>query len=224
MNRVESAAIRSGRAAEDITVVAVTKTHPVETIIEAVNAGITDIGENKVQEAETKFNELVLKAPELKFTRHFIGHLQTNKVKKTLKYFDLIHSIDSRHLAEAVSNEAVKSGIEVEALIQVNTSGEDSKFGINPENARELAKFIARLPQIKIKGMMTIGAFLPDPEDVRPCFRMLRELSEEIRNAGIEGIEMDCLSMGMTNDFEAAIEEGANIIRVGTAIFGPRQY
>lgn len=224
MNRVESAAKRSGKALEDITLVAVTKTHPVETIIEAVNAGVTDIGENKIQEAETKFSELDLKAPDLKFTRHFIGHLQTNKVKKALRYFDLIHSIDSKHLAEAVSSEAEKSGIDVEALVQVNTSEEDSKFGADPEDIIDLVKFVSRLPRVKIRGLMTIGAFLPDPEDVRPCFRMLRELSDEIKNAGLEAVDMKYLSMGMTNDFETAIEEGANIIRVGTAIFGPRRY
>lgn len=215
--RIEQSCQRAGRSPGEIVLVAVTKTVTSEEIQLAIANGIQHIGENRVQEANQKFDQVGKQA-----TWHLIGHLQTNKVKKALAIFDVIHSMDSFHLAEAISKFATQMQREVPCLIEVKTSDEATKFGVLPEDAIGLIQKIAKLPGIKIQGLMTIGAFLPDPEQVRPCFRLLRELRNEVENAGIDNVSMKYLSMGMTNDFEAAIEEGANIIRVGRAIFGER--
>lgn len=215
--RIHAACQKVGRDPGEIALVAVSKTVSAEIITSAVESGIEHIGENRVQEAEDKFQQLGKIA-----TWHLVGHLQTNKVKKALQIFDFIHSVDSFHLAREISKRALQAEKEIECLVEVNTSGEESKFGISPEHTVELMKKIAVLPGIQLKGLMTIGAFLPDPEDVRPCFKLLREISNEVQQAGIENVEMKYLSMGMTNDFEVAIEEGANMIRVGRALFGER--
>lgn len=215
--RIEAVCRKIGRDAQDVILIAVSKTIPAEIIQKAVDYGITHIGENRVQEAEQKYRQLGKIA-----TWHLVGHLQTNKVKKALQIFDVIHSIDSYYLAQTISQQAQSLGRKVEGLVEVNTSGEETKFGVQPEAALALISNISRLPAIRINGLMTIGAMLPDPEDVRPCFKLLRELSDHIQGANFENVEMKYLSMGMTNDFEVAIEEGANMIRVGRAIFGER--
>ena len=215
--RIENTCRKIGRDSNLVILVAVSKTIPAEIIKAAIKNGIGHIGENRVQEAENKFNQMGRIA-----TWHLVGHLQTNKVKKALQVFDSIDSVDSFQLAQEISKYSVQLGRTVNCLIEVNTSGESSKFGVTPDKTLELAKKIALLPAIQIKGLMTIGAFLPDPEDVRPCFKLLRELRDNIESIDVENVEMKYLSMGMTDDFEVAIEEGANMIRVGRAIFGER--
>ena len=215
--RIEKACQKVGRSPEEITLVAVTKTVGIDAIKHALSCGIQHIGENRVQEAEQKFAQIGEKA-----TWHLIGHLQTNKVKKALEIFDVIHSVDSLHLAEEINKRAIQMQREIQCLVEVKTSEEATKFGASPEGTIELIQQIAQFPGIRIQGLMTIGAFLPDPEQVRPCFQVLRELRDEVERTGIDRVTMKYLSMGMTNDFEVAIEEGANMIRVGRAIFGER--
>jgi len=216
--RIETAAHRSGQKADDIILVAVTKEVDIPRIREALAYGVQHIGENRVQEAQRKFEALGRVA-----TWHMVGHLQTNKVKKALEIFDLIHSLDRFELAQEISKRAQAAGRTVDVLVQVNTSGEPSKFGVAPEGAPRLVEQMAALPCLRIQGLMTIGAFLPDPEAVRPCFTLLRKLRDEIALRDIAGVSMKYLSMGMTNDFEVAIEEGANLVRIGRAIFGERE-
>jgi hypothetical protein len=213
--RIEKAAQRSGRNLEEITLVAVTKTVEASRILEAIEAGIHHIGENKVQEAYTKVKEIGNRV-----TWHMIGHLQTNKVKQALELFQLIHSVDSLKLAKELSEKAEARKQRVEILIQVNVAREESKFGFPLEGVEENIREIVLLPGLSVKGLMTIPPLTEDPSSVRPYFKKLRELSEGLQN--IPQIEMRFLSMGMTNDFEIAIEEGANMVRIGTAIFGPR--
>ena len=225
VQRIEDAAERALREPSDVKLVAVTKTVDPGHIAEAIEAGVTCIGENRIQEAERKFGEGL---PPVE--KHMVGHLQRNKVPKALELFDMIESVDSPRLAREISNRAERAegylpGLEdgrADVLIEVNTSGEESKYGFEPEEVLEQVMELADLKGIRIRGLMTVGAFLPDPEDVRPCFRRLRELRDAIEEAVIPGVSMDHLSMGMTNDFEVAIEEGSTIVRVGRAIFGER--
>ncbi len=219
---IAQAAHRSGRNPEQIQIVAVSKMHPASAVVQAYDAGLVHIGESKVREAEDKFTLLFQSHPDIKIVKHLIGHLQTNKVKTALHIFDLIHSVDSLHLGKALSAETVKAGIQANILVQVNTSGEISKFGVIPEQAIDLTAELSQLPGLNIQGLMTIGAFLPEPEQVRPCFVTLRQLSENIAALRLDNVEMKYLSMGMTGDFEIAIEEGANLLRIGTALFGER--
>ena len=216
--RIESAAINSGRKREDITLVAVTKNVEPERIIEGIDAGIKIIGENRIQEATDKF-KFITKDVE----KHLVGHLQTNKVKKALELFDLIQSVDSLHLAQEVSKRANEKEKFAEVLIEVNTSDEPSKYGVKPDEISGLVEEVSKLENIKIKGLMTVGLFTDELEKVRPCFVKLRNIFESLKNPRKENVEMKYLSMGMSSDFELAIEEGANMIRVGTAIFGPRK-
>ena len=214
--RIAAACERVGRNPEEIVLVAVTKTVDPERINAAIDAGVTDIGENRVQEALQKF-------PLIKpSTRHLIGHLQTNKVKKAVQIFDWIHSVDSFHLAEKISREAQNAGKILPVLLEVKTAPEETKFGVAPDEAKELARRVGTLPGIRLRGLMTIAPFTSEEEPVRESFRTLRVLRDEIGAAGFSGVEMDTLSMGMSNDFEIAIEEGATMVRIGTAIFGPR--
>jgi pyridoxal phosphate enzyme (YggS family) len=224
--RIAQAAKRSGRAPESIQLVAVSKTVPVEKIIEAVDAGITDIGENRVQEADQKYQAIYKDEATIPIIGtikwHLVGHLQTNKIKRALEIFDMIHSVDSIHLMDAIEKRATKMDKVVDMLVEVNTSAEETKYGVKPE---EIVDFIERASQydhLRVRGLMTIGLFAEDPEVVRPCFQQLRELRDKVANLNLPSIEMKYLSMGMTNDFEVAIEEGANIVRIGTAIFGAR--
>jgi pyridoxal phosphate enzyme (YggS family) len=216
-SRIAEAALRSGRDPGSIRLLAAVKMVPPQVIQEAIDAGVTLLGENRVQEAEAKIGELGHTV-----AWHMIGHLQTNKVKKALELFDAIESVDSDRLAREIESRAAQMDRVVDVLIEVNTSCEDSKFGVLPEQTIELVQKIAFLPHIGIRGLMTMGRWVPDPADVRPCYRMLRELRDRIVELGIEGVSMDELSMGMSHDYEVAIEEGATEVRLGTALFGSR--
>ena len=219
--RIHNAMIKANRDPKDIKLLAVTKTRSIETIEEALSNNIEFIGENKVQEAEDKIPHLTGKFKEF----HFIGHLQSNKINKLMTLRPtLIHSIDKYSTAEKLNNYLKQHSITQDVLIEVNTSGEDSKFGITSADTVSLIKSISQLGNIKIKGLMTISMFTHDEKIIRGSFIKLRELFDEIKTNEIPNVEMKFLSMGMTNDFEIAIEEGANIIRIGTAIFGARNY
>ena len=215
----DEAARRSGRTGEDVLLVAVTKLHTPDEINEAIDAGITDIGENKVQEIMNKYEAV-------KPVRwHLIGHLQTNKVKYIIDKVSLIHSVDSLHLAKEIDKRAGNAGRTMDILVQVNPEGEETKFGTSMEDAVKLVGDIAsECPNVRIKGLMCIAPLVEDPEEVRPVFAEVKKLFDRIAEEPPERAEMKYLSMGMSGDFEVAIEEGANIVRVGTAIFGYRNY
>lgn len=216
---IEAACKRSGRNMEDVTLITVSKTKPVSLLQEAYNCGSRDFGENKVQELVDKIPVL---PEDIKW--HMIGHLQRNKVKYIVDKVALIHSVDSLRLAEEISKEAIKQQVEVNVLIEVNVAEEESKFGIDSEHLIALVKEIAKLPQIHIQGLMTIAPYVENPELNRPIFRELKELSVDIATKNIDNVCMDTLSMGMTGDYAVAVEEGATYIRVGTGIFGERDY
>ena len=217
--RIDQAATRCNRSAESIRLIAVSKTMPADVVKEAVAAGVTDLGENYIQEAREKVNALATS----EVSWHFIGHLQSNKAKYAVRLFDLIHSVDSFKLANELNKCAHKIDKVQAVLVQVNVAKEESKSGIYVEETIELLKQLSRLENISVKGLMTMPPYFNAPDKVRPFFVALRELRDRIRNEGIANIGMDELSMGMTGDFEAAIEEGATMVRVGTAIFGERQ-
>lgn len=210
---------RAGRNRSEVTLIAVSKTKPVEMLEECISNGITVFGENKVQELCEKYEVL---PKHLHW--HLIGHLQRNKVKYITDKTELIHSVDSLRLAEAISQDAVKKCVNVNILIEVNVAEEDSKFGLKTGETEELIRQIALLPNIFIKGLMTIAPYTAVPEENRPIFRTLKQLSVDIRDKNIDNVSMDILSMGMTGDYEVAIEEGATMVRVGTGIFGERDY
>jgi pyridoxal phosphate enzyme (YggS family) len=197
--------------------VTVSKTVESARVREAIEAGVTILGENYVQEAREKIEEIGHGVQ-----WHMIGHLQKNKAKHTVTLFDYIHSLDGISLAQEIDRRAAQKGIRVRALVEVNLSGEASKFGIGSEAVKELVRHVALLKHISIEGLMTMPPYFDEPEKARPYFIRLRELRDRIREEGIEGVRMDELSMGMSGDFEAAIEEGATMVRVGTAIFGER--
>jgi len=215
--RIEDAAGRALRDSGDVLLVAVTKTVEVPLIVEAIEAGVTAIGENRVQEAARKFGSGL---PPVE--RHLVGHLQTNKVKAALELFDTIESVDSVRLGRAISQRCEAADRRIDVLVEVNTSGETSKYGLEPDAVPDAVGEMASFPGIRVVGLMTVAGFLPDPEGVRPCFRVLRGVRDSIEERVIPGVAMDHLSMGMTNDYEVAIEEGATIVRVGRAIFGER--
>ena len=212
-SRIEQAAERAGRDPADIKLVAATKDVTAELILEAIKAGLTDIGENRVQEAEKKFGLL----KEHPVTWHMIGHLQTNKVKSALEIFSVIQSVDSERLADEISQRAQKN---VKVFIEVNTSGEESKFGIKPEGTAELANSISGLPNLKLTGLMMMGPLTSNESDIRKSFRLLKDIFDQIKGLNLPSVELKYLSMGMSDDFEAAIEEGSNLVRIGRAIFG----
>ena len=203
----------------NVTLIAVSKTKPVSDIEEAYTTGIRDYGENKVQELDEKYPVL---PKDIKW--HLIGHLQTNKVKYIVDKVHLIHSVDSYKLAEQIEKEAVKHNTEVNILIQVNVANEDTKFGLQYDDTIDEIKKISKLEHVHIKGLMTIAPFVENPEENRIHFRRLRELSDTIKSLHLKNVDMKELSMGMTNDYEVAIEEGATLVRVGTGIFGNRIY
>jgi PLP dependent protein len=206
-----------GRKPEKITLVAVTKTASLDQIREAVDCGITDIAENRIQEAKEKY-PLLKDSPDLRF--HLVGHLQTNKIKPALELFDLIHSVDSLRLAQQIEVAAAKSNQAVEALIEVNVSGEETKFGIKPEEAADLLASIGKLKYLRVKGLMTIAPLAGSPDQIRSCFRNLRLLKEKVeKQISLPNVEMKYLSMGMTDDYRVALEEGSNMLRIGRAIF-----
>ncbi len=217
--RIQNACKRSGRDRSEVTLIAVSKTKPVSDIREAMSCGITVFGENKVQEIRDKFEEI--KEP---VSFHMIGHLQTNKVKYLPGKVVMIHSIDKMSLAEEIDKQAAKAGIVMDVLCEVNMAEEDTKFGLSPQEAPDFVRQIAGLEHIRVRGLMTIAPYTEDPESNREYFRALREMKDKLACENIPGTQIDTLSMGMTGDYEVAIEEGATFVRVGTGIFGERNY
>jgi pyridoxal phosphate enzyme (YggS family) len=216
--RIAAAAERAGRDPLSIKLMAVTKTVGPERILKAIEAGLTMLGENYVQEAKDKIAAIGDHAQ-----WHMIGHLQTNKAKYAVKLFDCVHSVDRLELAQELDKRAGQINRKLNVLIEVNVSGEESKSGTEKTQALELVRQVALLPNLAVRGLMTMAPYSDNPENSRPYFKALRDLRDDINGVGIAGISMDELSMGMTDDFEMAIEEGATIIRIGRAIFGKRQ-
>jgi hypothetical protein len=215
--RIASAAQRVGRDPREIKLVAVIKNVPIEKAFEALEAGVTDLGESRIQEAEERYSAIKEKFSSV--TYHLVGHLQRNKVRQALDMFDIIQSVDSGRLAEEIARRAVNP---IPILIEVNTSGETSKFGIEPDKTIELVRFASSFEKIKVRGLMTIGPLVDDPGRIRASFRTLKELKDRIAALHLPGVEMKFLSMGMTDDFELAVEEGSNLVRIGRAIFKER--
>lgn len=223
--RIAKAAARAGRDPGAITLVAVSKTHPVEAVREALGAGITDFGENKVQEAVAKFGGLAGPGAVPEFRRHLVGHLQTNKAKIAVREFDLIHAVDSLRLATELDRHAAAAGRACSVLLEANVSGEESKFGFTPGALEAEFEAMTRLPSLRVEGLMTMAPFVDDESVLRRVFGALKSLSDKLGDRAERigthfGHE---LSMGMTNDFEIAVEEGSTMVRVGTAIFGRRE-
>ncbi len=216
---INAACKKSGRDTKDVTLIAVSKTKPLEMLREAYEAGARDFGENKVQELMDKIPEM---PSDVRW--HMIGHLQRNKVKYIVDKVYLIHSVDSYRLAEEISKEATKKKVEVNILVEVNVALEESKFGTTEEDAILLVEQIAKLPGIRIQGLMTIAPFVENEEENREYFRKLKQLSVDIMRKNIDNVSMNVLSMGMTGDYRVAVEEGATYVRVGTGIFGERDY
>lgn len=213
--RIAQAARRAGRTATDITLVAVSKTMPPETIRQAYDAGIRHFGENYVQEALPKINHALLRLPDIQW--HFIGHLQTNKVRYAVGRFALIHSVDSLRIAQALGQRATQTGQQVPILLEVKIDPATTKFGLDADQVLDIAQQILHLPGLQLQGLMGMAPPHPDPEAARPGFRMLHQLFQQLPASARQ-----ILSMGMSADFEVAIEEGASMIRIGTALFGPR--
>lgn len=217
---VRKACEKAGRKREEVTLIAVSKTKPVEMLEEIYDAGIRSFGENKVQELTDKIEKL---PADIKW--HMIGHLQRNKVKYLVgNNIELIHSVDSYRLAEEINIQAKKKNVTVPILVEVNIAEEESKFGISAEDAIQLVSQIAELENVQIKGLMTIAPYVADAEENRLYFRKIKQLSVDITNKNIDNVSMEILSMGMTGDYMVAIEEGATMVRVGTGIFGERNY
>ena len=216
---ISKACKKAGRNEQEVTLIAVSKTKPLSDLEEILDAGVIEFGENKVQELCDKYEHI--KSP---VHWHMIGHLQTNKVKYIVDKVCLIHSVDSLKLASQISKEAEKKQVECDVLIEVNVAQEESKFGITTDETLALIREVAALPHVHIKGLMTIAPFVDDPEENRPVFRSLYELSKAVAKEQIPDVSMEILSMGMTNDYMVAIEEGATMVRVGTGIFGERNY
>lgn len=217
--QIAKACNKAGRNREEVTLIAVSKTKPVSLIDEAIDYGIREFGENKVQEIMDKYD--TVKTP---VNWHMIGHLQRNKVKYIVDKVCLIHSVDSYRLAETIDKEAAKKGVICDILIEVNIAKEDTKYGVMENEVVPLIEQISKLSNIRIKGLMTIAPFVENSEKNRAHFRNLRNLYVDIKTKNIDNVDMKILSMGMTNDYEVAIEEGATMVRVGTGIFGERDY
>ena len=215
--RMEAACVRAGRDPKEVTLIAVSKTKPVSMLLEAYEAGSRDFGENKVQEITEKFPQIPTDA---RF--HMIGHLQTNKVGQVIEKAVLIHSVDSIHLAEKIEKEAAKRDLVKDILLEVNVAEEESKFGLSMDEVIPTLEAIQAFPHIRVKGLMTIAPFVEDAEENRKHFKELYQLYVDIKNKNIDNGTMSVLSMGMTGDYEVAVEEGATMIRVGTGIFGSR--
>ncbi|MGI6778057.1 MAG: YggS family pyridoxal phosphate-dependent enzyme [Acetivibrionales bacterium] len=215
--RIARAAARSGRTPGDIGLIAVSKTVGPKIIEKAIDEGITVLGENRVQELVKKYDTINREC-----IWHLIGHLQTNKVKYIIDKVKMIHSLDNIGLAKEIQKRAEKAGRMMDVLVQVNVSGEESKFGIDKRLLRDFLREISNYSNLKVKGLMTIAPYAQNPEEVRPVFRELKKLFIDISRKNIDNIDMEYLSMGMSNDFEVAIEEGSNILRIGRAIFGER--
>ncbi len=218
--RIQAACKKAERSPDEVQLLLATKTVEPARILEAFDAGCTLIGENKIQELKDKYEALAA----VPHVTHFIGHLQSNKIKEAVRYADCIQSVDNSGLAQKLEERLAHENKHISILIQVNTSAEESKFGCRPEQAVELVKTIAPFEHITIKGLMTIGLFSDDTAKVRSCFRCLKQLQKEIIACGIDGVSTDVLSMGMSGDLEIAIEEGSTLVRVGSAVFGERIY
>ena len=218
-DRIAAECQKAGRDPEDVTLIAVSKTKPVEMLREAYEYGCRDFGENKVQELLDKYEEM---PRDIRW--HMIGHLQRNKVKYIVDKVYLIHSVDSLRLAEEISKEAVKKNVCLNILVEVNVANEETKFGTTCEEVKQLVQDIAKLPNICVKGLMTIAPFVENAEKNRPFFSNLKKISVDIMEENIDNITMENLSMGMTGDYTVAVSEGATYVRVGTGIFGVRQY
>lgn len=218
-NEIQEACKRAGRDRRDVTLIAVSKTKPVSELKEAYDLGVRVFGENKVQELADKYEKL---PKDIHW--HMIGHLQRNKVKYIIDKVDLIHSVDSLRLAETIESEAAKRNITVNILIEVNVAGEESKFGLSPQELPKFVEEVAKFPHIHVQGLMTIAPFVEDSEENRSIFESLRKLSVDIEGKNVDNMTMRVLSMGMTNDYSVAVEEGATMVRVGTGIFGVRDY
>ena len=216
---VKAACEKAGRDPKEVTVIAVSKTKPLSMIEELMDCGVMDFGENKVQEIMKKYEEI--KSP---VRWHMIGHFQTNKVKYIVGKTALIHSVDSLKLAETIEKEAAKKNCVQDILVEVNVAQEESKFGLKVDEVIPFIEKISQFQHICVKGLMTIAPFVENPEDNRPVFANLHKLSVDIMNKNIDNVNVSILSMGMTNDYEVAIEEGATMVRVGTGIFGARNY
>jgi len=217
--QMELACQASGRKIEDVKLLLATKTVPLEKLQMAIQAGETLFGENKAQELRDKF-PLMQQSNQVEW--HFIGHLQTNKVKDVVKYVTLIHSVDRLKLGQALNHQLVKENKTMDILVQINTSYEESKFGASPETALELVEQLSQFDTLNVKGLMTIGKLNATNDETRHCFRLLKSIQTQVREKKLPRVEMDILSMGMSGDFKVAIEEGATIIRVGTSVFGQR--
>lgn len=215
--RIAEAALRRGRDPSGVRLMAVTKTVDDSRIGEALAAGVDILGENYVQEAKRKIETLGRKVE-----WHFIGHLQSNKARHAVCLFDLIHSVDRLGLAAELDRRSDRAGVVTPVLIQVSLGGEETKGGVSPEDALALVREVAAMKHLSIRGLMTMPPWFDDPEEARPFFRALREMGERVRESGIPGVSMEELSMGMTQDYEVAVEEGATIVRVGRALFGER--
>jgi len=215
--KIAEAAVKSGRKPEDINIVAVTKTKGIEVINEAIKEGIQDLGENRVQELLEKYDNI-----DNRCRWHLIGHLQTNKVKYIIDKVSLIHSLDRLELAKEIQKRAERADRVMDVLVQVNVAGEESKFGISPSEVREFLLKVREYKNLKVRGLMTIAPFAENPEDIRWVFRDLNKIFIDIKHENIDNICMDYLSMGMSNDYEIAVEEGSNMVRIGTSIFGKR--
>ena len=218
-NNIKKACERVGRKLEEVTLVAVSKMKPLSDIEELLETGQLEYGENYVQELCDKYENISKPVH-----WHMIGHLQTNKVKYIIDKVELIHSVDSLHLAKQIEKEAVKKGVDAQILVQVNIAQEDTKFGIDGPEVMSLVEEISKFPHVHIRGLMTSAPFVANPEENRCYFKKLHTLFVDIREKNIDNVSMDILSMGMTNDYEVAIEEGATMVRVGTGIFGARNY
>ena len=216
---IQKACEKANRSRDEITLIAVSKTKPVSMLKEVYDLGVRDFGENKVQELAEKYTKMPSD-----MTWHLIGHLQRNKVKQVIDKATLIHSVDSIRLAETIENEAAKKDIVVSVLLEVNIAEEESKYGFKADEVLSAVEHIATFQHIRIKGLMTIAPFVENPEENRPCFCKMRELFLDIKSKNIDNVSMETLSMGMSKDFETAIEEGATMVRIGTSIFGERIY
>ena len=217
--KIQAACDRAGRQRSEVTLIAVSKTKPIAVLQEAYDIGVRVFGENKVQELTEKYEAL----PD-DIHWHMIGHLQTNKVKYIVDKAELIHSVDSVKLAQVIEKEAEKKNCIASILIEVNVAGDESKFGLKVDEVIPFIEKIASFKHIRVCGLMTIAPFVENPEDNRPIFENLHKLSVDIKNKNIDNVNVSILSMGMTNDYEVAIEEGATMVRVGTGIFGARDY
>ncbi len=218
-SKIQAACRRAGRSRDEVTLISVSKTKPVEMLREAYDLGVRVFGENKVQEIREKYEAL---PKDIEW--HMIGHLQTNKVKYIIDKVRLIHSVDSFRLAETIEKEAAKHGIVMDILLEVNVAEEESKFGLKMEEVIPLMEQISDLSHVRVKGLMTIAPFVENPEDNRSVFADLHKLYVDIKEKNIDNGTVSILSMGMTNDYEVAIEEGATMVRIGTGIFGARDY